>query len=62
VPLATAPDRNWGKVAAAVDVHYVPGHHHTMVKEPHVEVLARALDERLRHAPRAVSIHGGRDG
>jgi thioesterase domain-containing protein len=61
VPLATAPDRNWGKVAAAVDVHYVPGHHHTMVKEPHVEVLARALDECLRQAPRAVSIHGGRD-
>ncbi|HEY7155032.1 MAG TPA: amino acid adenylation domain-containing protein [Gemmataceae bacterium] len=42
-------DRNWGKLAA-VDIHFVPGLHHTMVKEPHVQVLARQLRLCLRQA------------
>jgi amino acid adenylation domain-containing protein len=50
VPVQTAPDRNWGKLAAAVDVHFVPGQHHTMVKEPHVQVLAHKLRQCLRQA------------
>ncbi|HTU20950.1 MAG TPA: amino acid adenylation domain-containing protein [Gemmataceae bacterium] len=50
VPVQTAKDRNWGKLAAGVDVHFVPGHHHTMVREPHVQVLARQLRLCLRQA------------
>jgi len=44
----TSRDRNWGKLAAAVEVHFVPGLHHTIVKEPHVQVLARQLSSCLR--------------
>jgi thioesterase domain-containing protein len=43
VPVETARDRNWGRLAYAVDVHFVPGHHHSMVKEPHVQILAEQL-------------------
>jgi thioesterase domain-containing protein len=50
VPVQTAPDRNWGKLAASVNVHFVPGQHHTMVKEPHVQELARQLRQCLRKA------------
>jgi amino acid adenylation domain-containing protein len=50
VLVATAPDRNWGKLAAAVDVHFVPGQHHTMVKEPHVQMLAEQLRQCLQQA------------
>ena len=32
----------------SVDVHFVPGQHHSMVKEPHVQDLARTLDACLR--------------
>jgi thioesterase domain-containing protein len=44
VAVATPRDRGWGRLAAAVDVHFVPGQHHSMVKEPHVQVLARMLE------------------
>jgi thioesterase domain-containing protein len=44
----TPPDRGWGPLAAAVDVHLVPGQHHSMVKKPHVQALARELDAGLR--------------
>jgi thioesterase domain-containing protein len=50
VAVATLPDRGWGKWAAAVRVHFVPGQHHTMVKEPHVQVLARKLSACLQGA------------
>jgi len=40
---STSRDRHWGRLAAAVEVHFVPGLHHTMVKEPHVQVLAEHL-------------------
>ena len=39
-----------GQLAAAVDVHFVPGQHHSMVKEPHVEALAQTLAACLRQA------------
>jgi thioesterase domain-containing protein len=41
----TPRDRGWSKLAAAVDVRFVPGQHHSMVKEPHVQTLARTLNE-----------------
>lgn len=50
VPVQTARDRNWGKLANEVEVHFVPGQHHTMVKEPHVQVLAQQLQLCLRQA------------
>ena len=40
----TPHDRGWGSLAAEVDVHFVPGQHHSMVKEPHVQELARMLE------------------
>jgi amino acid adenylation domain-containing protein len=43
VQLPTPRDRGWGQLADDVEVHFVPGQHHTMVKQPHVEVLARHL-------------------
>jgi amino acid adenylation domain-containing protein len=46
----TTQDRGWIKLAAAVDVHFVPGQHHTMVKKPHVQVLAQQLRTCLLHA------------
>ncbi len=51
-PIATESrhDRGWGGLAAGVDVHFVPGQHHSMVQEPHVEVLAQTLATCLRHA------------
>jgi thioesterase domain-containing protein len=34
----------WEELAAeGVDLHWVPGNHHTMVREPHVQVLAKQL-------------------
>jgi amino acid adenylation domain-containing protein len=50
VPVQTAEDRNWRRLAAVVDVHFVPGQHHTMVKEPHVQVLAQKLRMSMRQA------------
>ncbi|HEY7330126.1 MAG TPA: amino acid adenylation domain-containing protein [Gemmataceae bacterium] len=50
VPVQTATDRNWGKLAETVDIHFVPGLHHTMVKEPHVQVLAQKLQMCLSQA------------
>ena len=45
-------DRGWGRWADEVEVVQVPGHHHTMVKEPHACVLARQLRAYL-HASEA---------
>jgi amino acid adenylation domain-containing protein len=42
------PDRGWRRWAADIDVHVVPGQHHSMVREPHVQELARTLDACLR--------------
>jgi thioesterase domain-containing protein len=50
VAVATTRDRGWGRLAAAVDTHFVPGLHHSMVKEPHVQALARELNASLRRA------------
>ncbi|HET9226969.1 MAG TPA: hypothetical protein VFR31_09895, partial [Thermoanaerobaculia bacterium] len=37
----------WGEFAGALEVVTVPGDHHTMVRPPHVEALARALREKM---------------
>ncbi len=50
VVVPTPRDRGWGKLAAAVDVHFVPGQHHSMVKEPHVQILASKLQACLGSA------------
>lgn len=44
VTLSAREDRGWGRVADQVAVHTVPGQHHSMVKDPHVVVLARKLE------------------
>jgi thioesterase domain-containing protein len=44
------PDRGRGKLAAKVDVRFVPGQHHSMIREPHVDSLARSLADALRRA------------
>jgi thioesterase domain-containing protein len=44
----TSHDRGWGSLAAGVEVHFVPGQHHNMLKEPHVQDLARTLEACLR--------------
>lgn len=43
VDVATTPDRGWRQLAENVDVHFVPGQHHSMVKDPHVKTLAKKL-------------------
>ena len=38
----------WHQYAdGAVDIHIVPGHHHTMMSEPSVQVLAEKLQEAI---------------
>lgn len=44
--LSAATDRGWRRLAAEVEVHFVPGQHHSMVQEPH----ARGLDACLGRA------------
>jgi thioesterase domain-containing protein len=46
----TLHGRGWERFAADVEVHFVPGQHHSMVKEPHVQDLARTLEACLRQA------------
>jgi thioesterase domain-containing protein len=42
------PDRGWARWAADVEVHFVPGQHHSMVREPQVQSIARTLEARLQ--------------
>jgi thioesterase domain-containing protein len=49
-PVPTRHDRGWGSLAAGVDVRFVPGQHHSMVREPHVGELARTLEACLRES------------
>ena len=52
LPVPTPRDRGWGRLAADVEVHFVPGQHHSMVKEPNVRDLARTLYACLRQVSR----------
>jgi thioesterase domain-containing protein/acyl carrier protein len=40
----------WGALAQAVEVYEAPGRHENMIAEPHVEVLARLLEESIKKA------------
>jgi thioesterase domain-containing protein len=45
------PAKGWSRLARApVEVHTVPGHHETLLVEPHVRVLAKRLGESLSRA------------
>jgi thioesterase domain-containing protein len=45
------PTHGWAQLAAGgVDVHEVPGQHLTLLRQPHVRVLAEKLDACLRAA------------
>ena len=37
------PTMGWGKIAQALELQSVPGNHYTIVREPHVKVLAERL-------------------
>src|SRR5205823_3737517 len=49
-PPTPPEDRGWGRVATGVDDRFVPGQHHSMVKDPHAGVLAGALRNCLPRA------------
>jgi amino acid adenylation domain-containing protein len=55
VDVMTRHDRGWGQLAAEVEIHSVPGQHHTMVKPPHVGRLAEILEKCLAKVPPAHS-------
>jgi thioesterase domain-containing protein len=45
------PSKGWIRLSTEpVEVHTVPGHHETLLGEPHVQVLARLLGESLDRA------------
>jgi thioesterase domain-containing protein len=41
-------DRGWSKLSPYVEVHFVPGHHHSMVQMPHVAELAKLMASQLQ--------------
>jgi len=44
------PAAGWQALAAGgVDTYYVPGNHYTIMREPHVSVLAERLNATIRH-------------
>ena len=48
------PRRGWNRVArGGVTVHEIPGHHHEVLMEPHVQLLALKLKPYLAHAEQA---------
>jgi len=50
-------DRGWGRFLRSVEVRRVPGHHHSMVMQPHAAGLAAAIAETLA-APTAEPVAG----
>lgn len=49
VPFETegSSDRGWSHLSEGVDVISTPGHHHSMVQDPHVKQLAQSICETL---------------
>ncbi|MEM7475717.1 MAG: amino acid adenylation domain-containing protein [Planctomycetota bacterium] len=45
--LQVSEDRGWRSIVSNVNVFFAPGHHHSMVQSPNVEVLAEKLDHLL---------------
>ncbi len=46
--LQVSDDRGWRHLAQQVHVHFVPGHHHSMVQPPHVQALAAQIQKSMR--------------
>ncbi len=44
------PSAEWSRLADDVELHFVPGNHLTLIQEPHVDELARRLDQCLEAA------------
>ncbi|NND98558.1 MAG: non-ribosomal peptide synthetase, partial [Pirellulaceae bacterium] len=51
VQVQSSPDRGWGKLTQRVQVHYVRGHHHSMVQMPQVAELAAMIAATEREKP-----------
>ena len=50
VPTARDPLKGWGRLARGIDLHVVPGDHFSMLREPHVSVLAEQLRKSIQQA------------
>ncbi|MFG0267595.1 MAG: alpha/beta fold hydrolase [Rhodopirellula sp. JB055] len=59
VPFETdgSADRGWSHLADRADVILTPGHHHSMVQEPHVKCLARSICDCLTGTPILNGVH-----
>jgi amino acid adenylation domain-containing protein len=51
---ASKLDWGWERLAGSVEVEWVPGTHHSLVREPHVRTLAQRLRPRLLPASQGV--------
>lgn len=51
------PAADWIPLALdGIEVREIPGNHYTMMREPHVKVLAGQLSECLRHISTPVAV------
>jgi thioesterase domain-containing protein len=46
------PGLGWGEITQGVEVRWIPGNHMTLLRSPHVEVLAKSLRESLEKSRR----------
>ncbi len=46
------PTLGWGEITQGVEVRWIPGNHMTLLRSPHVEVLAKLLRESLETSQR----------
>jgi len=44
------PTFGWGRIASAVEVHHVPGNHFSLMRQPHLTVLAEKLRASIQKA------------
>lgn len=42
------PEMGWGDLVQRLVIHVVPGNHYSMLREPHVQILAENLQSRLQ--------------
>ncbi|GAA6623076.1 thioesterase domain-containing protein [Scytonema sp. NUACC26] len=55
VGFQTDPLLGWGNlITSAIDLHHIPGSHFTLLKEPHVRVVAEKLKDCLEKADRTL--------
>ncbi|MEM8670327.1 MAG: amino acid adenylation domain-containing protein [Planctomycetota bacterium] len=48
IEVSTSQDRGWGRLVKTVQVHFMPGHHHSMVQMPQVKQLAALIERELK--------------